>query len=179
MSVISSRYSEALFDLACEEKCIEDIYESYKVITSIFRLQSDLIDVLSHPEIVLEDKINIVKDAFLNTNKNLLNFICVLIEKRRLKEVYNIFDDFEMIYNAHFNISVAKVYTVEKLSDSQVLSLKSKLGLKLNKEIHIDNVIDKSLIGGMKIVIDNHVMDHSIKTKISELSNELHKIQIR
>ena len=38
--------------------------------------------------------------------------------------------------------------------------------------------IDKSLIGGMVIRIGDRVVDTSIKTKLSELTKELNKIQL-
>ncbi len=179
MSVIASRYSEALFDLAIEENCLKDVYTSYLTIVSAFETHSEILDVLSHPEITLDEKVEIVKDAFGNLNAHTVNFICILVEKNRLREVYNVFEDFEILYNAHLKIAVAKVYSVNALDPNQIENLSSKLNKKLGKEIKIKNIVDKSLIGGMKIVIDNHVIDYSIKTKINNLSDELHKIQIR
>ncbi|MFV0424498.1 MAG: F0F1 ATP synthase subunit delta [Bacilli bacterium] len=179
MSVVASRYSEALYELALEENCLESIFDSYKLVNAVFTEQKDLIEVLSHPEIILSDKIDIVRGSFSEVNINLLNFICVLIEKDRLREIFNIFEDFEILYNIHFNISIAKVYSTTKLDDNQLENLKNKLSKKINKKIEIKNIIDKELIGGIKIMIDNHVIDYSLKTKINNLSEELHKIQIR
>lgn len=179
MSVVASRYSEALFDLAVEDNCIKEVYDSYLVIIDAFTEHDELIDVLSHPEIILEEKVKIVKDAFSDLNNHVVNFICILVEKDRLREIFNVFEDFEILFNAHFNISVAKVYSVNELTKEQLDNLSSKLNKKLGKEIKIKNIIDKSLIGGMKIMIDNHVIDYSLKTKIDNLSDELHKIQIR
>lgn len=179
MSVVASRYSEAIYDLAVEENCLQEMYDSYILVTNVFKENSDLIEILSHPEVVVDEKVDIVKDVFKSINKHLLNFICILIEKDRLREIYTVFEDFEVLYNVHFNIAVANVYSVDLLSEEQISLLKTKLEKKLDRDVKINNTVDKSLIGGMKIMIDNHVMDYSIKTKINDLSEDLHKIQIR
>lgn len=179
MSVVASRYSDAIFEIAVEEDCLEEMYESYQTVISVFSENADLINILSHPEIDINEKISLLKESFSEINNNLVNFMCVLVEKNRTREILNIFKDFEALYNIHNNIIVANVYSVEKLTKIQILSLQEKLNMKFDKKIHINNIIDKSLIGGIKIMIDNHVIDYSLKTKIDNLSDELHKIQIR
>lgn len=51
--------------------------------------------------------------------------------------------------------------------------LKQLLSKKENKTIHLRVVKDPSLIGGIKVEINNRVFDGSIKNKVSLLKKEL------
>ena len=46
------------------------------------------------------------------------------------------------------------------------------------KEIEIDYKVDPSLIGGMVIRIKDRIVDNSVKTKLENITRDLHKIQI-
>ena len=57
-----------------------------------------------------------------------------------------------------------------------VIKNKFQYGLfrkKLNLKILLKNEIDESLLGGVKVVVENHVMDGSIKNRMDLLKQEL------
>ena len=76
-------------------------------------------------------------------------------------------------------IGVAYVTSASMLSDKQKADVENKL-LKTTsyKAFEMNYKVDESLIGGMIIRIGDRVVDSSIKTKLSELTKELLKIQL-
>ena len=44
---------------------------------------------------------------------------------------------------------------------------------KLNKKVELSNVIDTSLMGGIKVVVNDTVFDNSIANKVQSLKQEL------
>lgn len=179
MSVVANRYCEAMFDLAVDTNIVKECYESLKIITNTFNNNSDFVEILSHPEIKLENKLDLTREVLSNIEKNTLNFLLVIIEKGRVKEINNIYDDYELMYHAYYNIQLATVYSTFSLSENQIVKLEEKLSKRLDKKVKVKNVLDNTLIGGIKIMIDNQVIDSSIQQKIVELSKELHGIQIK
>ena len=47
------------------------------------------------------------------------------------------------------------------------------VGKKLNHKIELKNIIDERLIGGVRVVINDHVFDGSVKFKLETLKNNL------
>ncbi len=179
MSIVSNRYSEALFDLAVEENKVSQFYEELLVIKTIFNSNEEFNEVLAHPEIMLSEKIDIVKSVFTSTSSLILNFLLVLVEKSRTKEIISIIDDFELYYNEYYNIENAIVYSVVPLTNSQISKLELQLSDKFSKQVKVKNIIDKSIIGGIRIVIKNTVIDTSLKSRIKELDDHIRQIQLK
>ena len=59
------------------------------------------------------------------------------------------------------------------LSDEQVKAIEEAISQKENKTITLRTVEDKTLIGGVKVQIENRVYDGSLKNKVSKLKTEL------
>ena len=74
-------------------------------------------------------------------------FLNILGHNHLSNIVYNLFDDIEKVQN----------------------SISESIGVKV--ELH--NKVDPSLIGGIKVIIKDHVYDGSLKNKLSKLKNEL------
>ncbi len=178
MGVISSRYSEALFDLAVENNAVQEYFDSLQVIKDVFNQHSEICEILRHPEILLSEKVSLVESTFANIDKMVLIFLLVIVEKNRIREIFNMIKDYEIFYNAHLNIEVATVYTVVELTETQITKLEEKLCIKLDKKIKVVNIIDESILGGMRIVVHNNVIESSIKSKFKDLEEQLHKIQL-
>ncbi len=179
MSIVSSRYSEALFDIAVEENMVQIYYEQLLQVKQVFTSDEKFNEVLAHPKINTANKIEILQQVFSDFDKTIVNFLLVVIEKSRSRDVISMIDDFEVFYNEYNNILKATVYSVIKLSVEQIKTLEFQLSEKFSKSVIIDNVIDTSIIGGVRIVINNTVIDTSLKSKIKELDEQIHRIQLK
>ena len=96
-----------------------------------------------------------------------------MIENKKIyyiDEVYRLFRT--MILDSQ-NTTVAEVQTAFPLSDSQKKKLTSSLENKYGKKIYIDEIINKELLAGIKISVDNEVTDHSIRYKLNSLREQI------
>ena len=77
------------------------------------------------------------------------------------------------------HIGQAKVTSAIAIDDEMKQRIKDKLISTTDyKEIEIDYETDPSLIGGMVIRIKDRIVDNSVKTKLENITRDLHKIQI-
>ena len=58
--LVSNTYGEALFDLALEQKALDDIYAQVMCARESFLDNQELLALLSHPKISREEKIEVV-----------------------------------------------------------------------------------------------------------------------
>ena len=62
-----------------------------------------------------------------------------------------------------------------EFGDDSLKSLNNKLQNVLNKKIQLDLNINKSLIGGIRIHIDNKIYDSSISTQLNKMKQSFIK----
>ena len=58
--MISDRYGSALYDLASEKKCIDEILNDFDTVEKIMKESSDLRNVIKSPLVNSEEKLNIL-----------------------------------------------------------------------------------------------------------------------
>jgi len=101
------------------------------------------------------------------------NFIGVLAENRRLLLLPQIFEQFEL-YRAEQEKSLdVQVFSAFALNDAQQEQLKTVLSKRLAREIRLELIEDKSLIGGVLIKAGDTVIDGSIRGKLEKLAEAL------
>ena len=69
--------------------------------------------------------------------------------------------------------SVVSVVSAVDLNESQVLTLKGVLSKKLNRDIDLALTIDRSAIGGLRIVADGYLVDLTIRKHLEDLKETL------
>jgi F-type H+-transporting ATPase subunit delta len=100
-------------------------------------------------------------------------FLKLLLERNRLKYLPAIALAFEALSNERGNRVKAIITTSYELSTETRERLKKKLGEITQKEILVEEKIDPSLIGGVKIQAGGYVIDGSVKSRLGYLKDEL------
>ena len=75
--------------------------------------------------------------------------------------------------NDYFGIKVGKVYSAYELTEDQIHKIEKAMSQKEAKKVQLRMVIDESLIGGIKVEVDNHIYDDSLSYKLESLRKEL------
>lgn len=178
--LVSNTYGDALFDLAISENKLEEIVEEINTLKKVFLENDELVKLLNHPKIVKEEKIKFIETTF---NKKIsdetLGFLVIIINKGRQAEIFSIFDYFNSKVKKYKNIGVASVTSAVELNKKQKAQIKTRLLETTNYvEMEIKYKVDKSILGGLIIRIEDRVVDSSIKTQIEKMSRTLSKIQL-
>jgi F-type H+-transporting ATPase subunit delta len=101
------------------------------------------------------------------------NFVRVLAENDRLGVLAEIRAQYEALKNEREGTVEAEVYTAFEMDQAQVADLVSRLEKKTGRKVNARVSVDKSLIGGVKIVIGDQVIDGSARAQLSALENAL------
>ena len=98
-----------------------------------------------------------------NFNQSLKNFFELLVDNSRIIFFVEILQQFHYLENEHNKILEAKIISAFELLENQKDSIKKRLENKFNKKVVLSCIVDKTLIGGMTIIIGDYVVDGSIK----------------
>lgn len=178
--LVSKTYGEALFEIAVEENKTAEMMEEVAGIVKILDENPDFDNLMKHPGISKQDKLQIIKDVFRGkASEELSGFLEIVVSKERYKDLRSIFQYFIDRVKEVSKIGVAYVTTPMELSDAQKKSVEARLlATSAYETMEMYYKVDASLIGGMVIRIGDRVVDSSIRTKLDELTKQLLQIQL-
>ena len=173
-------YGEALFQIAVESSSCLPMLEEVTELKKILSDNPELGSVMLNPRFSKEEHSEIISNVFKGRiDDKLFSFLELLVNKGRYNYLEEILDYFVSRVKEHLHIGQASVTSAIEIDDEMKKRIKEKLLSTTDyKEIEIEYITDPSLIGGMVIRIKDRIVDNSVRTKIENISRDLHKIQL-
>ncbi|MET3575454.1 F0F1 ATP synthase subunit delta [Bhargavaea ullalensis] len=173
-SVAANRYALALFEVARQQGKLELIQDDMRELRKVFRGSADLRALLGSPKITGTKKKEMLKEMFAGADILTVNLLLVLTDAQRIGEAADVADEFIRMANESAGIAEAKVYSTRPLTEGEQQELSTVFASKIGKgSLQIENIVDPSLIGGVRIRIGNRIYDNSLKTKLDHLKRDL------
>src|SRR5574344_1320192 len=178
--IISARYAQSLFDLAKEQKLIEPVRQHMRLIEQTCKQNKILNAIFNNPNINIGKKKGIVTDLFSDKiNQLTLQFILLLIEKRRVILLKEIASQLGNIYNQYKGIKVALLISAKPSSEQIKNKIISLLEKEFSCKIDLKEEIDESVIGGFKIMIEDKYYDATVLNQLNRLRKDLSLNEVR
>lgn len=98
------------------------------------------------------------------------NFVQLLIEYDRLTLLPEIFAQFETLKNEREGVVDAQISTAFELDAAQLATLVADLEKRFKRKINPQVSIDKDLIGGVRVVVGDEVIDGSVRGKLNAMA---------
>ena len=159
---MNSCYSKALFDLAVENNTLDDIKEQFQMFKKIYKNDPDFQKFLSAKNIEKDDKKKVLDKTLKDFNPCFVNFLKVLIDSNKIESLLDIYIDFVELYQEKNNIMFFEIYSAKKLGNKEINIIVEKLKKIYLKKIEVKNIVDESLIGGIKITNDGVALDNTL-----------------
>lgn len=131
--------------------------------------------VLSDPRFTDQQRCDLVKDSLkgVTLDAHLTNLVALLVENDRLLFMPEIAEQFQTLKDQGEGVAQAEIASAFPLSDEQVSDLvkilESKFNLKLKPHVTVNN----SLIGGVRVVVGDYVLDTSVQAQLNRLRDAL------
>ena len=111
-----------------------------------------------------------IKIDKIQAEKRIGNFIKILQKNNDLSLIDKIIQQYHKHHRNQRNISKIEISSAKKLNPE----ILNKLVQKFNNQIEIEETVDKSLIGGIVLKIDDDILlDGSVKKKLENLKKNL------
>jgi F-type H+-transporting ATPase subunit delta len=101
------------------------------------------------------------------------NFVRVLAEAKRLELAEEIRSQFEALKNEREGLIEAEVVSAFELDAAQTRDLESRLEKRTGRKVKARVSVDRSLIGGVKVVLGDKVIDGSARAQLAALETAL------
>lgn len=174
MDNVALIYATSLFELASETNDIETFEKDLTLVKEVLMSDDSIMNFLNHYKITKEAKIQVIDQSFKDqVSLYVLNFIKLLIVKKRINELLNIIEAYHQLTNDYLEIKEGVIYATYSLKQEEISRIEQAMSEKLNVKVKLTCKVDESLIGGLKVVVGNHIEDGSIKNRMNLLKQEL------
>jgi F-type H+-transporting ATPase subunit delta len=168
LATVARPYAEALFRVAQSG----DMAAWSEVVGELSQLGAhpDVQAFASNPNVThaeLADTIAaLVKSPLTGEAKN---FIAMLIENRRLTLLPEIGAQFMVLKNAQEGAADAFIQSAFEMSQAQVAELLTSLEKKFGRKLNPSVTVDPALIGGVRVVVGDEVLDTSVRARLQQM----------
>jgi F-type H+-transporting ATPase subunit delta len=135
----------------------------------------ELEDFLINPFVKVDSKKAVVRQLLASeVQPYFLNFLLLLIDRRRIFLVEGICKKYRVLLRKLRNTVLAEVISTIELSDAQRSSVIQKVKeLSSAAEVELETKIDPGLIGGVVIKVGSQVLDASIRGQLRRIGVSL------
>jgi F-type H+-transporting ATPase subunit delta len=171
----ASQYAEAIFEIASKTEGLpEKMADELDAVNRVIKDAPDLHLIFGHPSIASEKKKVLLSSLFSKKVDELtFRLLELLTERRRLRLLPQIEQQFKLRLNAKKQIITAKLIGSDPLSDSDIANVKARLTEHLGKRLELEMSVDKSIIGGFVLRLGDQVIDGSLKGKLRAIEKML------
>jgi F-type H+-transporting ATPase subunit delta len=170
---IARPYAEAAFKLAHEQNQLERWSQMLELLELVIQ-DADVARCIGDPNVSAQQ----LEGVILGVCGERLdgagrNFVQVLVHNDRLSLVPEIRVMFEQLRLAQEGVLEAEIYSAFAIDDAQIAQLVNKLESKYKRKVRAQVSVDAALIGGIKIVVGDKVVDATVRGKLDALSTAL------
>jgi F-type H+-transporting ATPase subunit delta len=170
--IISRNYANAIFNIAIEDNTIEYWNRILILLSDIIKLEFVKKKIFFSKNYINNFLISVCEEQVSLKLNNLIN---ILYENKRLFFLNDILKEFNKILDSYNNTIEIVVISAFKLDKNISNKIYHVLLSKYSKNIRLIYQIDKSIIGGLILIINNRRIDCSIIEQIKQLNNFLNR----
>lgn len=173
MNQIAQTYAEALFSLGLEDKKLTKLQDEGKVLSEIIHDNEDFLLLIDSRFMSREERQDIASKILKDFDEDIVNFVKVLIANNRTNYIKDVLEAFNSLCNEYKGVKEGLIYSAFPLNKETINKIKNKISQIEGMDVELISRIDSSLIGGVKVVINSHVYDGSIKNQLERMQIDL------
>jgi F-type H+-transporting ATPase subunit delta len=175
VSGVSGRYATALFELARDQKVVDEVKADLAKFEALLTESADLKRLVRSPVFSAEVQskaLSAVLDKAGIAGVS-ANFLKVLTANRRLFVVTDVIRAYRALVARFKGEVTADVTVAEALSDKNLDALKVALKSVTGKDVALNVNVDPSIIGGLVVKLGSRMIDSSLRTKLNSIKHAM------
>jgi F-type H+-transporting ATPase subunit delta len=178
-SSLAERYAKALFATALHKDLAGEVQDNIENFSRLLEINKELKKFMSSPQVRNEDK-----QEFLEKNlgdilsPTFIGFLKLLLDKNRFEFLQEISIAYTDLHEKHLGILRVSAVTAVPLDSALEKKVIEKLERETKKKIKLSKSVDPDIIGGMIIIMENQIIDGSIRFQLDKLRTNLKEVKV-
>lgn len=170
----ADKYSKALIRLADSKEGLEKQLSEFEWLLYTLKEVPMLKQFLNHRLIQAEEKKKALEKLFNNShNDQILDFLCFLIDKKRINDLEIIIEEHRSLAKEKLGIIEAHLVTAIPIDGKIEEKIKGELETFYRQKVEIQSKINPQILGGIVLTVGNKILDNSVRNQFIELKNYL------
>ncbi|SEB17694.1 F0F1 ATP synthase subunit delta [Paenibacillus sp. 276b] len=175
-TIVAKRYAKALFEVALGQQKVLEVELELRTVVIAITGDAEIGKFIESPNISEEAKQNVLRTSLDGkVSEPVLKTVLLLIERGRVELLEALLNDYVKIEGESLGIADARVYSTYALNDEEQGAVAREFGGRVNKKIRIENIVDPTLLGGLKVAIGDTIYDGSLAGKLERLEQSFNR----
>lgn len=167
LATIARPYAEALFnasqaDLVGSAVWLEEL--------AYIATSPELTSLASNPRVTSNQVFEVIKGVARATwSAQTENFLRAILENGRLGAIPEVLTQFRAHMNAQSGSSDAVIYSPFDMDANAVAQVGEALQKRFGRKLNLSVQLDAALIGGIRVVVGDEVLDTSVKARLEQM----------
>ncbi len=167
LATIARPYAEALFkasasDLATAAGWVDEL--------GAIAQNAQLLQFADNPKVTVDQVFDLIASVAKSTLPDQArNFLRTVIENGRLSALPEIATQFRALKNAQSGSSDALVYSAFAIDAQALPEVAVMLEKRFGRKLNVSVVLQPELIGGIRVVVGDEVLDTSVKARLEQM----------
>ncbi len=172
IDAVTSRYTEALFRLARSRGALEAVRADVEHLSREL-VHSKAGAFLFDVRLPLESRRERARALLDGLHPLTADFVHLLLTKRREAVLRRLGPAFHRRLLEERGAAEGVVESARPLPPDELSRLERALGEKLGKELHLENKLVPGLLGGVRVIVENRMLDASLQGRLEGLRRNL------
>ena len=174
MESANTKYAHALVSIARQENKLFEYKVAVKEFDELLQSNFELRKSLCSYFVSNEEKYRLIDSIYAKQElNNFVNFIKLIVKKHLVYHYHDLVKEIILGLNEELHIADGFIYSTNPLSDEQINKVSKAIAKRMGVQVELKNLIDERLIGGIKVVVHDHVFDGSILYKLDSMKQNL------
>ena len=174
LATIARPYAEALYK-ACTGAAGADLGSVAAWVDELAAIAANpqLRQLADNPKVTRAQVLELIASVRQGLPETALNFLRVLVENGRLQALPEIAAQFHVLVNQSPGSSDAVVHSAFALDAAALSDLTAVREKRFGRKLNLSVQTDESLIGGIRVVVGDEVLDTSVKARLEQMKAAL------
>ena len=164
------RYARAIIETATNPRAVRD---ELIAIAQTLKSNAALQEALANPGVPAANKKAVFSTVFHGLSAPLPRLFEMLIDGSRVSLIHEIVHRYREEWNGRNNVHRAKVITAMPLDPDESLRVQRAIEAAVSGTVEMETAVDAALIGGLKVEVDGHMFDGTVKARLQALRQHL------
>ena len=178
LATVARPYAEALFK-ACTAGAGTDLQSAVSWVDTLAAIAADpgMRQLADNPKVTAEQVFGVMAGVAQQhgsaLSEHARNFLRTVIDNGRMETLPEVAVQFRALVNRQSGSSDAIVYSAFAMDDAALQELSTALEKRFGRKLHLTVQQDETLIGGIRVVVGDEVLDTSVKARLEQMKAAL------
>jgi F-type H+-transporting ATPase subunit delta len=171
IATIARPYAEALYK-AVQASSTPDAHSASVWVDELAAIAGNpqLMAFSDNPTVTSDQVLNVISGVAKSSLPDMaFNFLRTVIENGRLNALPEIAVQFRALKNAQSGSSDAVVYSAFPIEGEALAGVAESLEKRFGRKLNISVALEPELIGGVRVVVGDEVLDTSVKARLEQM----------